>query len=74
MSPRRVAFGTDTAGFHSFLERLGTLGLTDRDGDPISADDVVDHDLSYSLYFTDPDGNPLELTTNDHGAVAAELE
>jgi catechol-2,3-dioxygenase len=35
---------------------------------------VVDHDLSYSLYFTDLDGNWLELTTNDHDAVAAELE
>jgi catechol 2,3-dioxygenase-like lactoylglutathione lyase family enzyme len=74
VSPRRVAFGTDAAGFLSFLDRLGTLGLTDRDGDPVSADDVVDHDRSYSLYFTDPDGNLLELTTNDHGAVAAGLE
>jgi catechol 2,3-dioxygenase-like lactoylglutathione lyase family enzyme len=74
VSPRRVAFGIDATGFLAFLDRLGTLDLTDRDGDPVSADDVVDHDLSYSLYFTDPDGNPLELTTNDHDAVAAELE
>jgi len=74
VSPRRVAFGTDAAGFLSFLDRLETLELTNRDGDPVSADDVVDHGLSYSLYFTDPDGNLLELTTNDYAAVAAELD
>lgn len=74
MSPHRVAFGTDADGFLSFLDRLKTLELTNRDGDPVTAADVVDHDLSYSLYFTDLDGNWLELTTNDHDAVAAELE
>lgn len=40
----------------------------------MSADDVVDHERSYSLYFTDPDGNWLELTTNDYEAVAAGRE
>jgi hypothetical protein len=39
----------------------------------VSAADVVDHDLSFSVYFTDPYGNRLELTTYDHGAVAAAL-
>jgi catechol 2,3-dioxygenase-like lactoylglutathione lyase family enzyme len=73
VSPHRVAFGTDAAGFLSFVDRLETLDLTDRDGEPVSPADVVDHGLSYSLYFTDLDGNWLELTTNDHDAVAAEL-
>jgi hypothetical protein len=53
VSPHRVAFGTDADGFLSFLDRLKTLELTNRDGDPVTAADVVDHDLSYSLYFTD---------------------
>jgi catechol 2,3-dioxygenase-like lactoylglutathione lyase family enzyme len=74
VSPHRVAFQTDADGFLSFLDHLEALDLTNRDGDPVSAADVVDHDLSYSLYFTDLDGNWLELTTNDHDAVAAELE
>ena len=28
-----------------------------------------DHDASLSLYFTDPDGNPYEITTYEHEAV-----
>jgi catechol-2,3-dioxygenase len=28
-----------------------------------------DHDVSMSLYFKDPDGNPYEITTYEHEAV-----
>lgn len=73
VSPHRVAFQTDADGFLSFLDELASLELTDREGDPVSASDVVDHGLSYSIYFTDPDGNWLELTTNDYEAVTAKL-
>lgn len=73
VSPHRVAFGTDGEGFLAFLDRVESLDLTDIDGESVSAADVVDHDLSYSLYFTDPDGNRLELTTNDHEVVTADL-
>jgi len=34
-----------------------------------STPEVVDHDLSLSMYLTDPDGNPYEITTNDHAAA-----
>jgi catechol-2,3-dioxygenase len=30
---------------------------------------VEDHELSVSLYFKDPDGNPYEITTYDHAAA-----
>lgn len=73
VSPRRVAFQTDGDGFLAFLDRLESLGLTNRGGEPVSPDDAVDHRLSYSVYFADLDGNPLELTTNDHETVAAEI-
>ncbi len=33
----------------------------------------VDHQVSWSLYFTDPDGNPFEITSNDHAVVSALL-
>jgi len=35
--------------------------------------DVVDHELSMSLYFYDPDGNPYEITSYEHDAVRALL-
>ena len=73
VSPHRVAFQTDVDGFLSFIDRLERLELTDRDGDRVTPEDVVDHDLSYSLYFTDPDGNCLELTTNDYDAVSTRI-
>jgi catechol-2,3-dioxygenase len=33
----------------------------------------VDHQLSWSLYFTDPDGNPFEITSYDYAALASKL-
>lgn len=62
---QRVAFGVDGNAFERFLERLPELELTDGNGEPVRAADVVDHDLSHSIYFTDLDGNPLEVTTYD---------
>lgn len=33
-----------------------------------------DHQLAWSLYFADPDGNPYEITCYDHAALAARLD
>ncbi len=30
----------------------------------------VNHQVSWSLYFADPDGNPFEITSNDYAALA----
>ena len=35
--------------------------------------ELVDHQVSSSLYFTDPDANPFEITSNDHAVVSALL-
>ena len=35
--------------------------------------ELVDHQVSWSLYFADPDGNPFEITSNDHAVVSALL-
>lgn len=34
---------------------------------------VEDHELSVSLYFSDPDGNPFEITSYEHEAARAAL-
>jgi catechol-2,3-dioxygenase len=39
------------------FRQAGPLELTDRDSEPVIATDMVDHGLSYSVYFTDPDGD-----------------
>lgn len=60
-----LALGVDAAGFVAWkrhLERV--LGRTLA---------VEDHELSWSLYFSDPDGNPFELTCYEHAALAAAL-
>ncbi len=39
-------------------------------GCPIEA---VDHGVAWSLYFSDPDENPFEITSSDHGAIVRAL-
>lgn len=31
---------------------------------------VMDHQLSWSMYFSDPDGNPFEITSFDYQALS----
>jgi len=38
---------------------------------PVEAED---HELSWSLYFADPDGNPWEITCYQHAVVATLLK
>jgi len=35
----------------------------------LGADHIQDHGKALSVYFTDPWGNPLEVTTYDHEAA-----
>ncbi len=59
-----VAFGATGAEFLAWKRHLEAEGLKLR---------LADHELAYSLYFSDPDGNTYEITTYDHGAVRAAL-
>lgn len=60
-----VALGASGAEFLLWREHLeSSLG---RKLEP------VDHELSWSLYFEDPDGNPYELTSYEHDAIRASL-
>ncbi len=60
---RRVALRVDGETFDAFVDSLPELPVSDGDGEPIGPEDVVDHDLSNSIYFEDPYGNPFEVTT-----------
>jgi len=39
-------------------------------GNPVEA---VDHEVAWSLYFTDPDQNPYELISYEYAALAGQV-
>ena len=69
----RVAFGVDAEGFIAFVRGLDHLELKNPQGRLVTADAVVDHDQAYSIYFCDPYGHRLEVTTYEHDAVRDRL-
>ena len=69
-----VAFRVGAVIFAEFLRRLSGLDLTDHRGRHVTADLVVDHEGAYSIYFSDPFGHRLELTTYAYDETKAELE
>ena len=66
---RHLAFRTDGPGFLEFVDRLADIPDVAAEG----RENVVDHDLSFSVYFSDPYGHRFEVTTYEYDAVAAEL-
>ena len=60
-----IAFGAAGAEFLKWKTHLERHGLELR---------LADHKLAYSLYFSDPWKNGLEITTYDRDFVAAQLE
>lgn len=67
-SINRMAFSASGENFVSFINNLNDVKvyfLKHR----VTKKDLVDHDLSYSIYFDDPDGNKLELTCYEHDYV-----
>jgi catechol 2,3-dioxygenase-like lactoylglutathione lyase family enzyme len=69
----RVAFRVNASDFVDFLQRLPDRPLKDHQDRPVTSDSVVDHDKAYSLYFSDPYGHRLELTTYEYEATRAAL-
>jgi catechol 2,3-dioxygenase-like lactoylglutathione lyase family enzyme len=68
-----VAFRVDAVGFVAFLDRLPILRLRDHRARDVTRELAVDHDKAFSLYFSDPWGHRLELTTYEHDAVRGAL-
>ncbi len=71
---RRVAFRVKGDGFAEFLRRLPDLALKDSRQSPVTAESVVDHQQAYSIYFDDPWGHLLEVTTYDYDDTKARLK
>ncbi len=61
---RRVAFRVTAAGFAEFLRSNPDL---------VTRTSVVDHQQAYSMYFDDPYGHQLEVTTYEYDDTAALL-
>lgn len=51
----RLAFQTDAPGFETAQRKLKTLGV------PFEAPEDIG--IAYSIFFSDPDGHQLEITT-----------
>ena len=68
-----VAFRVDAMNFVSFLNRLTDLVLMNHCGDRVTAASVADHAAAWSIYFCDPFGHRLELTTYEYQQVKALL-
>jgi catechol-2,3-dioxygenase len=57
-----IALGTSAEGLLAWQRHLAVeLG---------KAPERVDHELSWSIYFEDPDANPYEITTYEYDALA----
>jgi catechol-2,3-dioxygenase len=62
---RRIAFRIGGDDFLKLIEQLDALS----GNDTVHRSEITDHDLSFSVYFSDPYGNSLEVTTYDYEAV-----
>ena len=69
----RVAFRVTAEGFADFLRRLPALALVDSRKRPVTSQAVVDHRQAYSIYFDDPYGHLLEVTTYEYNGTTALL-
>ena len=68
-----VAFRVDAGGFVDFIKRLPELSLRDHRDRPVTRELVADHEKAFSIYFSDPYGHRLELTTYDHQSTRTAL-
>ncbi|MEM9969616.1 MAG: VOC family protein [Pseudomonadota bacterium] len=64
-----TAFRVPGRVFMEFGEQLPHPDVAARSGTALRPEEAADHDLAFSYYFKDPDGNHLELTTYDHAPV-----
>ena len=71
-SINRMAFRSSGKNFVGFINRLDGMKLFFKEN-KVTTGNIVDHDIAYSIYFEDLDGNKLELTCYDHDYVKSEI-
>ncbi len=69
-----VAFRVDGPNFLAFLEHLKTNSVYNDAGDEIRFLVPKDHGKAFSVYFNDPWGNQLEVTTYAAGRVRERVQ
>jgi catechol 2,3-dioxygenase-like lactoylglutathione lyase family enzyme len=69
-----TAFRVSAENFMKFLDRLDGLALTDHRSQRVTRGSVRDHDGALSIYFNDPYGHRLEITTYEYEALKKRLE
>jgi len=60
-----IAFSVTAENFFAWIEHLKDKDMQVK---------IIDHNLSWSIYFRDPDGNPFEITTYEYDAVHGYME
>jgi catechol 2,3-dioxygenase-like lactoylglutathione lyase family enzyme len=70
---KRIAFRAGAADFAAFVAQVRDVPVYDTEGRELRALDVVDHDRALSVYFCDPYGTRLEVTTYEHTAAREQL-
>ena len=71
-SINRMAFRASGKNFVDFITRLDDMQvffLKHR----VTKENLVDHEISYSIYFEDLDGNKLELTCYEYDFVKSKI-
>lgn len=68
-----VAFRVGAESFLQFVKRLSQIDLVDEIGHPVTHASVTDHGAAMSIYFCDPQGYQLELTTYESDEVKKRL-
>jgi catechol 2,3-dioxygenase-like lactoylglutathione lyase family enzyme len=68
-----VAFRVDGAGFLRFLEHVAGSPVSNEAGEEVRSLTPRDHGKAFSVYFCDPWGHRLEVTTYDEAYVRERL-
>lgn len=55
--------------FLEFCRKLDVLKLDTKSGRILTRGDIVDHGLTWSFYFMDPDQNRIEITSYDYEEI-----
>ena len=67
-----VAFSVDADTFITFARSLPGE-ITNPDGQPLTADQIVDFDLCWAYNLADPWGNQYELNCYDYSRIRTDL-